>query len=104
MAHHLDEPDHREVAHVSDEPRSLALHVLAAEPEHLEVREVRAEVTHQLAAVEVARGLAAGDEELRVGDGGDQAPEQYTMTRCPRWRRGDSAPMPRTDQRQPGMT
>ena len=47
----------------AEEPRSLACKPVAAEPEHLEVRDPLAQVPHQLARVEVARRLAARDEE-----------------------------------------
>jgi hypothetical protein len=60
---HLEEPDHRQVAHVRGEPRSLGLQAVSAQTENVQVAHRLPEVAHQVGAVEVAGGLAAGEKE-----------------------------------------
>ena len=63
MPHDLDDPDHGQFADVAQQRRLLCEQVLAAETEGIETRQARPQVAQELAAVQVARGLAAGDQE-----------------------------------------
>jgi hypothetical protein len=63
VAQHLDETHHGEVSHVAEEPSTLRLEAVAAEPEHVDGSRLLAEPANEIAGVEVARRLAAGDEQ-----------------------------------------
>jgi hypothetical protein len=54
VLHDLQETHHGEVAHMGDEMGPLGREPIAPEPEHLEGGERRAEVAHELGAVDVA--------------------------------------------------
>ena len=66
VAQHLEEAHHGEVADVGEEARALGLQAVAAEAEDLHGTRLTAEVADELARVEVARGLATGDEHPPV--------------------------------------
>jgi hypothetical protein len=63
VADDLHETGDRELAHVGDEVRALRLHVVSAETHDGQPGAERAKVPQQLAAIEIARGLAAGEEQ-----------------------------------------
>ena len=62
VAEHLEKPHHGQVADVGEEAAALGPEPVAAEAEHLEGAHLIAQVTDEVAGVQVARGLAAGDE------------------------------------------
>ena len=66
MAQHLEEAHHGQVADVGEEAAALGLEPVAAEAEHVEGPRLVAQVADEVAGVEVARGLAAGDEHPRA--------------------------------------
>ncbi len=68
VRHHLPEPDHREVAHVGEQPRAFGLQALAAQPEDVRRRGRPAtEVPDEVGGVQVAGRLTARDQEPRHG-------------------------------------
>ena len=73
MAHHLEQADHREVADVRHQGGALSLKLVSPEAEHLQVAQLGAEVPDQLGAVQLARRLAARNQEPVAGMCGRQA-------------------------------
>ena len=62
MAEHLEKAHHGQIADVGEEAATLGPEPVAAEAEDLEGARLIAQVTDEVAGVQVARGLAAGDE------------------------------------------
>ena len=70
VAQHLEQSHHRQVPHVRQQVCAFGGQTVPSEPEDGEARDSRTEVPDQLTGVEVAGGLAAGDEKSRSGRGG----------------------------------
>ena len=65
MTQHLEQAHYREIADVGQEPAAFALEPVAPEAEDLEGTDPVAEVADEVARVEVARRLAARNEQPR---------------------------------------